>query len=89
MQPTPYRVVISPDVYNQLNRIFDQIRRDSPANAVRMVTEITDAMESLANFPHCYAVLKGKRASSKFARLMPVAPYVVYYRIIERLHAVE
>jgi plasmid stabilization system protein ParE len=88
MQPVTYRVIISPRAYKRLNEIFDQIRRDSPANAVRVVTAITDAIEALSSLPHRYTVVERRRDPDKVVRLMPVPPYVVYYRVNDALRSV-
>jgi toxin ParE1/3/4 len=81
--PAQYRVVISARASADLQSIFDYIRTDSPQNAAGMVARLLDAMDSLVLLPRRYPVVTSPRQPKHETRLMPVRPYLVYYRIVE------
>ncbi len=89
MTPASYRVIISPRALRRLEGIFEYIFKDSPVNAVEMFDELMEAIDSLVNLPHRYAVNAAVRFPPDVVRLMPVPPYVVYYRIDEPLRLVR
>jgi toxin ParE1/3/4 len=81
--PEPYRVLISVRASADLQSIFDYIERDSPQNAVKVIAGLLDAMDGLVLLPRRYPVVTSTRKPRHETRLMPVRPYLVYYRIIE------
>ena len=81
--PAPYRVVISARASADLHSIVRYVRPDSPQNAADMVGRLLDAMDSLVLLPRRYPVVSSPRQPKHETRLMPVRPYLVYYRIIE------
>jgi plasmid stabilization system protein ParE len=79
----PYRVVISARAGADLRAIFDYIAQDSPRNAAKVIDGLLSAMDALVLFPRRYPVVASRRRPRHETRLMPVRPYLVYYRIIE------
>lgn len=83
-----YRVVISIRAAADLRSIFDYIAQDSPQNAAKVIDGLLIAMDALILFPRRYPVVTSRRQPRHQTRLMPVRPYLVYYRIIEDDHVV-
>ena len=86
--PDAYRVVISTRVSEELQSIYHHIAQDSPQNAAAVVERLLEGMDSLEAFPHRYPVVSAKRKPRHETRLMPVRPYLVYYRVVVLVVAV-
>jgi len=84
-----YRVIMLPEASTDLTGIFDYIERESPQNATAVARKLVDAIDSLERFPHRCRVHVSNRNPERVVRSMPVSPFVVYYRVIERNTAVE
>jgi plasmid stabilization system protein ParE len=78
-----YRVILSRRAFDDLDQILDYIKQTSPSNAVKVIDRLQRAMEGLGDFPHRYRVLQGRARADKAVRVMPVAPHLVYYRVVE------
>ena len=93
--PDLYRVIISPRASADLEEIYEYIVKDSPQNAGEVVDRLLAAIDALEMLPYRYNVAPvGKRRPSRDARLMPVPPFRIYYRVVEdervvRIVAVE
>ena len=87
--PDRYHVKVMPRASGDIVSICAYIEQDSPQNAALVAQEILDSIDSLSLFPQRYKVHEHRKDPSKTVRSMPVPPFVVYYRIIERLAAVE
>ena len=83
MTTDAYRVILSPRVADELERIHDYIARQSPENARKVAEELLDAIYSLETLPHRYQVFAQQRGRRRDIRRMPVPPYTVYYYILE------
>jgi plasmid stabilization system protein ParE len=82
--PQVYRVKYSAKAARQLEAISDYIFADSPQNAVVMLERLINAIESLDQLPHRYAVPRHVKKVSQNVRSMPVPPYLVQYPIDDR-----
>jgi addiction module RelE/StbE family toxin len=78
-----FRVNLSPQVFNELNAIYEYISRDSSANAAAMVETLLDAMNSLQSLPHRCGIFRRQRGRRRDIRRMPVPPYVIYYYVMD------
>ena len=79
----PYRVIVSPGAFSDLDKILDYVKGQSPANAAKLIDTLWDAMMRLKDLPHRYRVIQGTRSPDRRVRRMPVPPYLVYYRVAE------
>jgi plasmid stabilization system protein ParE len=68
--PTLYRVIVLPEAFDDLDRITDYIKRDSPQNAAAVLDRLWDATQTLSLFPHRYKVREHRRDPSKGSRIM-------------------
>jgi plasmid stabilization system protein ParE len=85
-----YRVIVSPRAFDDLDRIFDYIKSNSPQNARKMLDRLWMAMQSLSAFPSRYKVYR--RAHGPYrrtVRAIPVRPFVIYYCIAANSQSVE
>jgi plasmid stabilization system protein ParE len=76
-----YRILLSKNVANDLQGIFDYIARDSPYNAAKMIARILDAIDTLGTSPYRNVVAGQKPGLAKPVRSLPVWPYVVFFRV--------
>ena len=81
--PETYRVVLAARASGDLRAIFDYIEPQSLQNAALVIERLLQAIDALATLPHRYPVVSGRRRPRNETRLMPVRPYLVYYRVIE------
>jgi plasmid stabilization system protein ParE len=88
-QPTRYHLIISPRASTELDDIYHHIHLDSPQNAPSMIRAIVLAIDGLAEFPHRFRVASQIRSRRGETRVMPVWPYLLYYRIMEPQQAVR
>ena len=86
--PDDYRVVISAQASSDLHAVFNHIAKDSVQNAAGLVERLLRSMDDLGTFPHRYPVVSARRKPPGESRVMPVRPYLVYYRVIESDHVV-
>lgn len=87
--PERYRVIVSARTSADLHAIHQYIEQDSPQNAAAVVAELLDAIDSLERFPTRFPVHSSGRRLSATVRRMPVPPYLIYYRVVQRQLAVE
>lgn len=87
--PDRHRVRITPRAADDMAGICSYIQQKSPQNAVRVAQTLVDAVDSLAVFPGRYKVHEYRRDPAKTVRSMPVPPFIIYYRVIARIRAVE
>ena len=80
--PQQYRVIISPNALNELERILDYIAADSPANAVKVIDRLLEEIQALETFPGRYAELEADDPAAAHLRLMPSPPFRVIYEIL-------
>ena len=90
-EPTPgrYRIRIMPRAAEDIACICAYIEQDSPQNAAAVAQDLLDAIDALGILPHRYKVHEHRTDPAKTVRSMPVPPFVVYYRVVDRLAAVE
>ena len=84
-----YRVIVLPQAFDDIDRIIEYIRAQSPQNAAQTLERLWAATQSLVEFPHRYKVHRSSRDPSRVVRSMPERPFVIYYRVIEQHRAVE
>ena len=72
-----------------MDEILDYIKHQSPQNAGKVIDTLWEAMHRLKDLPRRHRVVQGRRQPKKAVRRMPVAPYLVYYRVDEELRAVR
>jgi plasmid stabilization system protein ParE len=81
--PAAYRVIVLPEAFEDLDRIIDYIKQQSPQNAARVIERLWVATQSLAILPYRYKVHRSNRDPGRTVRSMPVPPFIVYYRVVE------
>ena len=83
--PAPYRINITELALADLERIFEHIRLDSPQHAPAVIERILNAIDGLESMPARFrpAGRTRKRGSVVHARV--VRPFIIYYRIDERI----
>lgn len=81
--PVKYVVTIMPEVTGELEQIFAYLVSSSTANAKQQVHAIREAIWSLAELPHRFAMQTGRKSTRGPVRRIPVPPYVIYYRVDE------
>ena len=87
--PRRYHVKIMPRASNDIVSICTYIEQDSPQNSAGMAQQILDAIDSLEHYPYRYKVHENRKDPGKTVRAMPVSPFIVYYRVVDRREAVE
>ncbi len=87
--PDRYRIRIMPEASFDLMGISEFIEQDSPKNAASVIEGLIRAIDALEQFPHQYKVHRSYKDANRIVRSMPVAPFVVYYRIKEPHRSVE
>ena len=87
--PTTYRVIVTPEALDDLDRLTDWIKQSSPQNALIVFNRLWQATQSLDTFPYRFAVRQHRRDPAKTVRAMPVSPHIVHYRIDEIIHTVR
>src|SRR4051812_23791016 len=84
-----YRIRMMPRASNDIVGICAYIEQNSPQNAASVASELLDAIDSLDVLPARYRIHEHRRDSSKTVHAMPVPPFIIYYRVVERHHVVE
>lgn len=87
--PDNYHVIFTRRAAADLEGIFKYIAHDSPRNASRVITKLVDAIDSLGQLPHRYRVIKQHHRIRDGIRMMPVSPYLLYYRVLDPQRAVR
>ncbi len=81
--PDRYRVIISPAALIQLGRILDYIAEDSPGNAVKVIDNLLEEINSLELFPGRFAEVQTEAANDAGpVRRMPAPPFRILYEIV-------
>jgi plasmid stabilization system protein ParE len=79
--PPRFRIIIQPKALVDLERIHGHISGDSAINASSVVGQLVNAVESLATLPNRFKVHERRVNPSKSVHSMPVARYLIYYRV--------
>ena len=87
--PAQYLVIFSEQSLSDLKAISDYISEQAPLTAPRFIEKLLDSVESLEFLPHRYKVAQARNVRPGGVRIMPVASYLVYYRVIENKKAVR
>jgi plasmid stabilization system protein ParE len=85
----PYGVRTTGKASSNLDEIFAHVARESPQNATAVLQQLLDAIFSLKMLPHRYKVYRRAKDALGAVHSMPVPPYVIYYRVIERTRVVR
>ena len=83
------RLIITPRACADLEEIHGSISMDSPEKADAMVQRILDAIKPLEQFPSRMVAQVQHPGLREPVRRLPVNPYIVYFRWVERNKAVE
>jgi len=84
----PHHIILSDDLAEELEEIFDYIARESPANASRLIGQIRDAIEGLKLFP-LRQIVAGEENSLNPVRSLPAGNYIIFFRVFEQRRAVH
>ncbi|MDB5322233.1 MAG: plasmid stabilization system [Phycisphaerales bacterium] len=87
--PQHYRVIVLDEAFDDLDRILEYIKQDSPQNAVQTLDRLWNACQSLAMFPRRYKVHLHRKARELTVHSVPFPPYIVYYRVDDATHVVR
>lgn len=87
--PDHYRVRIVPRASDDIVGICTYIEQQSPQNAASVARELLAAIDSLEIFPHRFKVHENRKDPTKTVHSMPVPPFIVYYRVVDRLRIVQ
>lgn len=87
--PDTYHIIFTRRAASDLEGIFNYIANRSPGTAPRIIERLVNAIDSLATFPHRYRVIDPQPRIRGEIRMMPVSPYLVYYRILQSQSAVR
>ena len=87
--PDTYRVIVTPAALDDLDRLTEYIKQDSPQNALSVFNRLWQACQSLSTFPYRFAIRQNRRDPSQTVRGIPARPFIVYYRIDETLKVVR
>ena len=79
-----YRVEYSPKAYSELVEIYAYIAQDSVNHAVGMIERILKKIDGLDTFPHRHVVQDQSGRLDHPVRSLPVNPYIVFFRVVER-----
>ena len=72
-----------------IHEICSYIERDSPQNSAAVAQALFDSIDSLELLPHRFRVHEHRTDPAKTVHAMPVSPFIVYYRVLERNDVVE
>jgi plasmid stabilization system protein ParE len=84
-----YRIIILREASANISEIHAHIEQTSPQNAAPVVRKLIEAIDSLEQFPHRYKVHVSNSKPERVVHSVPVPPFIIYYRVIERNRAVE
>lgn len=87
--PQRYIIRITPRASADMVEICTYIEQDSPQNAASVAEELLHAIDSLELLPHRHRVHEHRKNPAKTVHAMPVPPFIVYYRILDRHAVVE
>ena len=87
--PEHYRISLTHRASDDLVNICAYIAQDSPTNAALVAQEIVNAFDSLELLPRRYRIHERRSDPAKTVHAMPVPPFIVYYRVVERRKVVE
>ena len=87
--PDRYRVRIMPRAADDMVGICAGIQRQSPQNASSVARRLLEAIDSLDILPHRYKVHEHRTEPGRTVHSMPVPPFIVYYRVVDRLRVVQ
>ena len=87
--PDRYRLRIMPRSADDIAGICAYIEESSPQNAAGVAQDLLDAIDSLEILPRRYRIHEHRKDPSKTVHAMPVPPFIIYYRVVERHHVVE
>ena len=87
--PEPYEIRFTTRASDDLTSICSYIERDSAQNAASVARRLIEAIDSLVSLPHRYRIHEHRRDPAKTVHAMPVPPFIVYYRVLDRRLTVE
>jgi plasmid stabilization system protein ParE len=79
-----YRIEYAPKAKAELTAIHDYIAQDSAQNAANMIEKILHAIDGLDTFPMRRVVQEPSKRLPYPVRVLPVPPYLVFFRVLER-----
>ena len=78
-----YRVIISPEAWEDLEGFLRYISRRSPANAIKVIDRLLKEIDSLEIFPNRYARWRHQRREGRELRSLPSKPFRILYEVLE------
>jgi plasmid stabilization system protein ParE len=87
--PQQYRVIVQAEAFDDLDRILDYIRQDSPQNAVRTLDRLWYACNSLVILPRRHKVHQHRTDPALSVHSMPLPPFIIYYRVDDKTRVVR
>ena len=87
--PDRYGIRITPRASRDLLEICTYIEKDSPRNASAVAQKLLHAIDSLDILPRRYKVHEHRKNPELTVHSMPVPPFIVYYRVVDRIRYVE
>jgi plasmid stabilization system protein ParE len=86
--PDIYRVNITDEALANLETIFNFIQEDSPATASSVIEHLLDAIDDLDYLPGRFHPVGRSRNRGSTVHARVVRPFVVYYRIDQKVRTV-
>jgi plasmid stabilization system protein ParE len=87
--PDSFRILIMPQAAEDLADICGYIAQDSPGAAASVAKALLDAIDSLETMPRRNRVHRSHRDPARVVHSMPVPPFIIYYRVLEKRRGVE
>jgi plasmid stabilization system protein ParE len=83
-----YRIIISPHASEQLEKIFDYIAEEAPANAAAFIARMLDAVDGLKVFP-LRQIAQGQTPGRDPVRSLPFENYMIFYPVSPKRRVVR
>lgn len=80
---TKYSVEILPVAYKDLDSIFDFILLENPTNSKKILDKIMTSLQILEDYPFSNQIIYHKSLLYYNFRALIVAPYIVFYRVLD------
>jgi plasmid stabilization system protein ParE len=83
-----FRVIITDEVFAELDSIFEFVKQDSPQNAQRLIERLIRDMYSLDFMPERCPKTRTRRFSTGTYRKLVSKPYLIFFRVDIAVRAV-
>jgi plasmid stabilization system protein ParE len=89
MEPSPYHIITSPQAEADLRSITSYLTREEPDRVDLVLGRIRQGIARIAVYPLGQRVIERRRDPELSVKRFVVWPYIIYFRVSERRHAVE